>query len=293
MDCIIGIDAGGTKTEGQLKCLKTGKTWTFIAGPGALSYELQTAINNIINVAQHLLELANCEANKTVLVCGAAGTGCISQKQALESALKASHFSEYLVISDARTSLYGAGTGSAIIVVAIGTGSVSMRLDTQGNEKQFGGWGFEVGDQGSGAYIGRKLISTILTEYDKDDFQQTPLSEDVFNIIGNNQDRINQWVNNATPTDFAALSKLVTKPKNKSTITKEILKQAANEIEKLINTTLAGSDLPICLTGGLADTISPLLSKPIQDKIIATKGKSVDGAIYLAEQLIINSERER
>ena len=285
-NCIIGIDAGGTKTEGQLTCLATGNTWSFIGGPGSLSYDLTTSINNIIDVANNLLSVANCNANKSTLVCGAAGAGNTVQRQALETALKQAQFIDPLITTDARTSLYGAGTGAAIIVVAIGTGSVGMRLDEQGNEKQFGGWGFKVGDQGGGAYIGRELISEILIERDKDDFQKTPLTEDVFNIIGNRRDAITLWVKGATPTDFAALSKLVTKSQNNCLTTDKILKQAASEIEKLINSALIGNELPLCLTGGLAETIFPLLNKSIQDKIVTPKGKSVDGAIYLAKQRI-------
>lgn len=284
--CIIGIDAGGTKTEGQLKCLRTGKTWTLLGGPGSLSYDLETSINNIIEITNNLLKAANCQADKTVLICGAAGAGNTSQKQALESALKEAHFIDPLVTTDARISLYGAGAGAAIIVVAIGTGSVSMRLNEQGTEKQFGGWGFRVGDQGGGAYIGRKLISAILIEFDNDNFQQTPLTEDVFNVIGNSRDAIALWVKSATTTDFAALSKLVTKPQNKNLITDKILKQAADEISKLITSTLADYDLPICLTGGLANIVFPLLDQSIQDNVVASKGRAVEGAIYLAEQRI-------
>ena len=205
-DFVLGIDAGATKTKGLLKCVQTSELWSVVKGPGSITNDLSGACSNIKDVAQALLEQAGCSAEDTILACGAAGATNEAAKEALESTLKMLNFKQTFITSDAQTSLYGAGQGCPIIVVALGTGSVAMRLDNNGVEKQFGGWGFSAGDQGGGAYIGRELVASILKDFDKDDFQPDALTTAVLNIIGSEQSAILNWLQQASPAKFATLA---------------------------------------------------------------------------------------
>src|SRR5258706_3828659 len=50
--------------------------------------------------------------------------------------------------------LLGAHGGQPGAMVAAGTGSVGAALDADGKRVRVGGWGFAVGDEGSGAWLG-------------------------------------------------------------------------------------------------------------------------------------------
>lgn len=283
---LLGIDAGGTKTQGILKALASNETWSYKSGQGSLTIDFSSAVINIKEVAEQLLTQGKCAAEETILVCGAAGACNDSLKLALEKILQPMNFQKLVFTTDAQLSLYGAGEGAAIIVIALGTGSVAMRLDEFGTEKQFGGWGFAAGDQGGGAYIGRELVAAILREFDRDDFQPDELISAVLKIIGAERQAILNWLKNATATQFASLSSLVSDAYSTSQLAQTILHKAALEVEHLILLAQGKLRLPICMIGGLAKVITPLLSKNIRALIIPSKGDAVDGAIYLAKQLL-------
>ena len=282
---ILGIDAGGTKTEGLLRCQITGTSWTFKSGPGSLTNDFSAACENIKEVARQLLLSGDCDTKDTILVCGAAGANTDLAKTRLIKDLEAMNFKQLVVTTDAQTSLYGAGNGEPIIVVALGTGSVAMRLDERGQQKQFGGWGFAAGDLGSGADIGRELVRSILNKFDEDEFVPDELTAEVLKIIGDDQQSILNWLNNVTPSKFAALTPLVSNSINQSNLAKTILQKAATEIERLICAAQTKENLSVCIIGGLAAVIIPMLSSEMRAQIVPAKGSAIDGALYLAELL--------
>ncbi|MCP3674572.1 MAG: hypothetical protein GY829_08925 [Gammaproteobacteria bacterium] len=288
---ILGIDAGGTKTLGVLKNCCTDENWTIKLGAGSLTNDFSVASANIKEVATNLLQQVDCAANETILVCGAGGVNNSNYKAMLKDVLSPLGFQKLIITTDAKISLYGAGNGAPIIVAAIGTGSVAMRLDKSGSEKQFGGWGFVAGDQGSGAYIGRELIAALLKLYDEDNFLLDKFQSDIFisevlNIVGRDRQTILNWLKEVTPAKFAELSPLVAKFKNDSDLAMSILGKAVAEVESLIQVSQGSNNFPVCLIGGLAKTIAPMLSDDIQSKLVSAKGDAIDGAVYLGERYL-------
>lgn len=51
-------------------------------------------------------------------------------------------------------------------VLAVGTGAVSLGVDTEGHVFRVGGWGHLIGDQGSGYDIGRKALAATVASFD-------------------------------------------------------------------------------------------------------------------------------
>ncbi len=304
---ILAIDAGGTKTLGLLKCLKSQETWYFRDGSASLSHNLSSACDRIEKVAKILLEKASCKAEQVVLVCGAAGAGNSRNRRVLEDQLNLT-FSDVLISNDGRTSLYGAGLGDPIIVLAMGTGSVAMRLDRQKNETQFGGWGFVAGDLGSGAYMGKLLVSLALVQLDKQQLKCDILINETISRMSeincleiNSQKNSNsdtdikqsiaEWIQSATPTDYASFAPLIFEYAEQSLFAQKILKDAALWIEDLAET--AGykserfSDIPVAIIGGLAQAIKPYLSKEFSESLVSSKGSALDGALFIGEKYLL------
>lgn len=65
------------------------------------------------------------------------------------------------VVHDTRLILAAGAAASGIAVIA-GTGSVAWGLDGEGQQARSGGWGYLLGDEGSGYWIGREAVRATL-----------------------------------------------------------------------------------------------------------------------------------
>jgi N-acetylglucosamine kinase-like BadF-type ATPase len=71
-----------------------------------------------------------------------------------------------LVVNDALIALQaGIGAAAGIVIVA-GTGSIAYGCDRHGNAARAGGWGYVLGDEGSGYWMGRLALRAIVREVD-------------------------------------------------------------------------------------------------------------------------------
>ena len=283
---------------GLLKCLKTQETWYFREGSASLSHDLSRACDRIDKVAKTLLEKASCKAEQVVLVCGAAGAGNCINRKVLEYQLNLT-FSDVLISNDGRTSLYGAGLGEPIIVLAMGTGSVAMRLDKEKKEAQFGGWGFTAGDLGSGAYMGKQLVSLALVQLDKQQLKCDILMNKTISRMSGKanvndeemKQAIAEWIQSATPTDYASFALLIFEYADQSLFAQKILKDTALWIEDLAETAGYKSErfgeLPIAIIGGLAQAIKPYLPQEFSNILVSSKGSALDGALFLGEKYLL------
>lgn len=323
IEFVLAIDAGGTKTIGLLKNIVTGKTWYARDASASLSHNLQEACQRIDNTALKLVRDSQCDFDNVIIVCGAAGAGNPDNREVLSAKLN-QNFDHIHIYNDGRTSLYGASSGKPVIVLAMGTGSIAMRLNDDGIEERFGGWGFTVGDLGSGANMGRALVRTTLVELDKNQIgNDLLLAETVERMVSDDHNKINtetekgddriernnlsddkrritqsisQWIKSATPTDFAAFSPLIFEYADQSQLAKTIINDAAFWLEDLAKTAGFGHEkyehLPIMIIGGLAQAITPFLSIDLQKRLAIPDGNSVDGAIFLGNKMIEKQTNE-
>jgi glucosamine kinase len=282
---IIAIDAGGSKTKAVIKNTETLQTFELNAGGASLSHDLSRACLTINKLAEQLVAKADVALSDCVLVCGAAGAGCENNVETLSSYLS-SDFLGKLITTDAQTSLYGVGKGTPIIVVAVGTGSVAMKLDEKGQETMIGGWGFIAGDLGSGAEIGRQIVTRVLVEFDKDNSEFDPIINEVINLIGDQRQSILDWLKAASASDYAKLAPVAFAGYMRSKIAKETIHAAAKDIEELVDSFSNDQHLPVAIIGGLSNQIKLHLSEKLQQRLIEPKGHAVDGALYLGEQIL-------
>jgi N-acetylglucosamine kinase-like BadF-type ATPase len=71
-----------------------------------------------------------------------------------------------VVVNDALVALVaGAGHHPGVVVVA-GTGSIAYGRDAEGRAARAGGWGYLLGDEGGGFWIGRAALSAVVRQFD-------------------------------------------------------------------------------------------------------------------------------
>lgn len=280
---LLGIDAGGTKTKARLVCEKTGEQWQLRDGPASLTNNRAGAIACVTRVISDLLVKAHVTADQVTTVCGIAGANHEAARLKLQEKITEFGLAASLVTTDALISVYGAGHGKPMLCVAMGTGSVAVRLYATGETRQFGGWGFTAGDQGSGADLGRKFVRGALEHFDADDYFDDNLYRALFDEIGHNAEEIMAWLNKAKATDYARLMHVMQRfPKHPRTI--ELLKYAGDATSRLIEIGTAKDPVPVSLLGGMANYILPYIKESLRDSLVAPAGDALDGAIWLASQ---------
>lgn len=284
---ILTLDGGGSKTLARLTNSATGQQWQQQAGPASLTNDFNLALSNIRQLSQALCQQAAVPTQQVVAVMGLAGAGNPQQQQQAVQLLH-SDYQQLLLTTDARTSLYGANLGQPVLVVALGTGSVAMRLLSDGSEQQIGGWGFNIGDEGGGAWLGKQVVRELLWQVDSLAGVQSPLLQAVALQTGDNAERLLPWLKTASPTDFAEFAPLVFQFAAQCPLALTLRQRHIAAVEQLLWHGLEKFSLPVVLLGGLAKATAPLLSPACQALLQQAKGSALDGGLLLAKQLISN-----
>lgn len=166
---IVGVDGGGTKTEfvlidrsGNVVGRERGGATNFqIIGGKKLKEELLGCLNR-------LTKSANLPSHKIDhIFLGLAGAGREDDKKEIINLFEDTEFKDKVSVdSDAVVALAGAfGTAPGIIIIS-GTGAICFGMNNQAKVVRSGGWGYLLGDEGSGYFIGREALIAALKDFD-------------------------------------------------------------------------------------------------------------------------------
>ncbi|MBE4719346.1 ATPase [Pseudarthrobacter sp. AB1] len=150
---IIGLDIGGTKTRGV----------RFVDGVAVA--DESAGSSNVQNVSreQAALNLADLFSRigggQVVHVYAGAGGIDTDDDAAALAALIEPHVpgAKVTVVHDSRLLLAAGGASTGVAVIA-GTGSAAWGRNATGDEARAGGWGYLLGDEGSGYWLGREAV---------------------------------------------------------------------------------------------------------------------------------------
>jgi glucosamine kinase len=278
MQYFLGVDGGGTGCRLRL-CDGAGQVLSETAeGPANIATDPQGALRNILTAARAALAeagLPSVPLGEVTAGLGLAGVN-VSDAEAWAQALP---FARAKVISDAWTSTRGALGGQDGIVAAIGTGSVFAAL-RDGGYRQIGGWGFHLGDEGSGAVLGRMRLSATLRGVDGI-APLSPLGQATLDALGG-APALPGFAQKATPADYARLAPaLFDDPDDE--MAAAILCAAGEEIAALIDRLQAAGRLPVTWTGGLGPLWAARIGSRWPER--APCGSALDGALALALSL--------
>jgi glucosamine kinase len=168
-EIVVGVDAGGSKTR-VIVATGQGETLGEIVGPGAAMApgNADSCADIIAALVTSALESAEQgDMVPRVLYAGVAGTGREAEQMALQDALSRRELADEVVVeTDAGIALADAfGDRSGVLLIA-GTGSIAFGRSPAGLLARCGGWGFAFGDEGGGAWIGRRALSVVASAHD-------------------------------------------------------------------------------------------------------------------------------
>jgi len=166
MTHVLGIDAGGTKTRALLAD-QDGAVVAAASGPGAnLRTHGELQVEKVLHA---LVERTEGEAGvrADAIALGIAGADRADDQDVLRAILRRIGFRDRVVVTnDARIAFVAGSPLRVGLAVVCGTGSIAWGRNSRGEIARAGGWGWHVGDEGSGFWIGERAIRAALRASD-------------------------------------------------------------------------------------------------------------------------------
>jgi N-acetylglucosamine kinase-like BadF-type ATPase len=303
---LLGIDAGGSHTtvvvgDGTGRVLARAEGPASAMKPGAAERSATVMLDTARRATVH----AGATLPAALAVVGAAGAGRAPEREALAAALRAAGVAEYVdVRGDIEVGLsaaFGEASGGGILVNA-GTGSIAYARLPDGRQLRAGGYGWQLGDEGGGYWLGRRALAAAARSQDGLEESSTLLERLLVAIGLETFDDLIRWTATATPGQVAALAPHVLNAAGEGeAVARRAVEEAAAELARLVEALVrrfpGNSPIPLATAGGLLRTGSPLLdafrtrvahdvvrAQPVNGQVDAALG-----ALALAAKLIADT----
>jgi N-acetylglucosamine kinase-like BadF-type ATPase len=278
---VLGIDAGGTKTICYLAD-NSGRIIGEGRGGGAnLQAHGELEVEKVLHAVVD--EAIGDRAILPAGVClGVAGVDREEDDRTVRGIMRRLGFrSHTLVVNDALVALVaGVGDAAGVVLIA-GTGSIAYGVNEHGVAARSGGWGFILGDEGSGYWIGRQALAAVAREADGRGprTRLTPLVFEHFNI-NKVQGLVKEVYDRHLPRQaVAALGAVVERAQREGDfVAAEILNAAGEELARAAASVIArlemrGHSFKTVLAGGMFKVI-PWLAADVTRRLAEVAPKS-------------------
>jgi glucosamine kinase len=273
---ILGLDGGGTGCRAALADLDGTVIARAEGGPANIATDFDSARDSILSTLIETMKPVRATPQKVCVGLGLAGANMAGVSERLAASLPFPHLR---IETDAVTAALGALGGADGIVAAIGTGSVFAVVEGS-QVRQIGGWGLILGDEGSGATLGRAILSRALRAHDGH-HPLTPLLSGLLAEHGG-PGGIVAFARKARPADFATLAPQILSSDDPAA--RAAMAEAGAEVAAFVDLLQAGQNLPVVWTGGLGPTYAARLGSRWPQR--AARGTALDGALILARGLL-------
>lgn len=264
---VVGVDGGGTKTRAILANERGEQVAESVApGSAVRPGEVDHSASVIADVVRDVLTVADMAGQRPRVVCvGVAGAGRESERQELLDALVARSIAEDVVVqTDLAVAIEDAfGDGPGVLLIA-GTGSSAFGRGPAGATSRCGGWGPVIGDEGGGAWIGRRALSVVSAAADGRE-PETALTGAVLTAAEvSDASELIRWAADATPGKLATLAPVVVTVAESgdlraNSIVSMAVEELALHVRALARRLFADerASVPVAFTGGLLNRRSP------------------------------------
>ncbi len=267
MSVLLGADVGGSHTSVAL----ARPDLTILArteGPGIVMRAGTAAA--VAAVIKEAASRAATQAGTTLPIdraaVGAAGAGRESEQEELARALATSGVARQVIVrGDGEIALlaaFGSAPEGGIFLNA-GTGSIAYARDAAGAIHRSGGYGWQLGDEGGGYWLGRRALEIAGRAYDGRGEGSTLLTRILTGLGLRSFDGLIRWAAGAAPGQVAALApQLVKAAREGELVAQQALGEAATALVAIVGVLMRhfpkGKPVAVALGGGLLQEGSPL-----------------------------------
>ena len=277
---LIAVDGGGTGCRAAVGTAQGGILGKAEGGPANVSTDFEGALHNIITTVAAAADAAGLPgdtlAHATAHL-GLAGADLDHVKARTAAALPYGHST---VSGDRQTTVAGVLGPQDGFVVALGTGTIMAR-QRSGHIKTVSGWGFQLSDRASGAWLGRSLLAHVL-DAEEGLIPATDLTRTTATQFGGVQG-VFEFSTTATPGSYATLApKVFAAGKAGDTVALDLLNDGARYIQKGLTALEFATGDRLSLSGGVGPHYAPYLPASFTANLSAPQGNALQGAFALA-----------
>ncbi len=281
---LLGVDGGGTSCRARLEDRHGRILGESRGGTANPRTGIRQAWDNIMQTCLEACrqgQLSSDDMQHVRLGLGLAGTNQSYERQLILS--QPHPFGETCLLTDAHTACLGAFNGGEGGIVILGTGSCAVSFIAQ-RFHLFGGWGFPISDQASGAWLGLHLVSHALAALDHIQ-PSSPLAEQVAEHFGQQRENFVTWQNQALPRDYASFAPWIyAAARQHDPLALELIQHQVEWIERFVRQLLHTGCQQVALMGGLAEAVQPWLPPSLLTYLAIPQADALAGAILMARQ---------
>lgn len=282
----LGVDGGGTNC--RIRLADANLVTIAEARGGRSNLQLEggdPAYRSITQGTRDVFAMAGIDFSQTAAThaCfGMAGARLPSAREAF--AAREWPFARVTVYDDIDIARAGAHEGEDGAVIIVGTGSAGMAL-VDGNRYQIGGWGFHVGDQMSGAILGRELVRYTVEATDGL-VEGSPLTEAVVETLGGNLDAVMDWsFDKRQPADYGALMPMfIDYFEAGDPVAAELMEIELGYVDRYVAYFKARGAQKLAVVGGFGQRLLALFQIRYGDYVSLPRAEPLHGAVILARQ---------
>ncbi len=301
---VAAIDGGGSRTRVVVVCRGQVLASTELGTVRIGAVGIGEACERLVNVLAELRQEADLVGYDAV-VAGIAGVWLPEERQRVAQIMRWMArerrllLGELEIVSDAEIALEGAFAGRPGVVLIAGTGTIAIGKTPAGAYVRCGGWGIELDDEGSGAWIGREGLTAVVRALDGRG-QPTALAHklaEVYPAIRLDQPRTIVAAYNERVFDYPVLTPLVMAcAEEGDPVCRQILERAAQHLLELLlplRRHFQRRPIPLALLGGLLENHTLLaqlfrehLAHIAEYRLQPARGTAIDGALAMAWRLL-------
>ncbi|MDH3272189.1 MAG: hypothetical protein OEN56_12695 [Gemmatimonadota bacterium] len=300
MDVFVGVDGGGTTTRavvvdedlGELGRAEVAGSVVTVRDPGPAAEAVAAAVREAAATAGVGLPVAGLWA-------GLAGAGAEVPNTAVTARLEAEALARHLRVgTDVEAAFHDAFPSGPGVMLVAGTGSIVWSRNPSGETHRVGGWGQQLGDEGSGYWIGLEGLRLVVRAEDGR-LPETTLRAGILRHCGaSSVSDLVAWVNGAHKSEVAALVPVVVGHAKEGDVgAGHIIDRAVSALTEQVRAAVDEMDgsranATVVLWGGLVASGGPLEDRvraALVEMGVACDPRSVDppmGAARLARELV-------
>ncbi len=307
---VLGMDGGGTKTEVLIADLDGNILSSFIGGPTNLAAVPES------EALEHLEEALSAAFKRlrhvTVkhAVVGMAGIDTLSDiarfRPFADATLESFGIKQYELLNDSAVALENGTEAENAIILIAGTGSVCYGRNAEGKTARAGGMDYLLADEGSGSWIGRKVLRAVVRARDGrgPETALTPLILKHFKIKAVSQLKQKVYEPRLSKMSIAELAKVWESALLQAdSVALQIQKQIVDKLSELVQAVAHSlgfeqQSFDLVLAGSIAllPVVEPQLRVRLKDtyptiNIVIPTLTPAHGAITLALKAAANSNR--
>lgn len=272
---LLAVDGGGSGCRAVLADLSGRVLARADGGPANVSSDFDLALGSLRAVAADVL--SDVPPAAVVAHMGLAGVLSASSGASVAQAFEFAHCT---VGDDRETMLAGALGQRDGVLLALGTGSI-MAARFGSAVRNVSGWGLQVSDQASGAWLGRALLQRVLLCHDGM-MAHSELSRAMLDEMGGAVGIV-RFASAAGAADYAGLApRIVASPDD--SVARALMSEGAAFLLSAVDVLDPAGTGMICLTGGIGPHYAPWLPEALQARLVAPLGSALDGALVIAQR---------